>query len=697
MADLLAIISRAVFEVDSKSAAVGQVLPLDKYVSTNKALEPLRAGGRLFLVTVRPPDERLWLVAVLESPKHDGTAWVAKRNVRPIADVSHLRGSIRFTSNSGISATKGAMGMSLQTPRELTAADVGLLLGSAPPDAAPSKTVEPKAPAEKPAKKAAVPPSKTVPAEKPVKNSADVAGLLKAERWADALEALLRRWQDDRAPELADLIERVSSRLPTPKSWRLSATDAASTNLVAFLGTLTDGKFADSLQRIQQLEKLPADPRVASALTRLIVTPPFTAQSSREFWSSLYEQLGDRHADPRTLATVRPLVADYLSTFGATKMGEAMQRRAGALVATLTERFPSTPAAEVAALLALVPAEKAAAPKKTTLGGKTLEDLLAAVYENPDDDGVREVYADALLELGDPRGEFIVLQFRRHRGETLTPAELKQEAALQKKHAKEWLGPLYDVLYTTHLEFRRGFLHAAQIRPVAKALPAARNHPAWSTLRELNMSTGGTNERGASLVIQPNARHVRVMTDVVYHVLDELAASSGVDRALEVLEISWLPMAGEAHGPMPARAWAAALTGKAFPKLRELHLGYEAVGDPEALSGLWSSPLVRQLEVVRFSAWSLDKPDALGLLSHASKRLRVELDFGPIVLASNGNGGLVVTAKESRMQADQQWPRIVAALDPATWKTVTIAAGSLTDSQRGVLEKRLPKATITAA
>lgn len=699
MADLLAIISKAVFEVDSRGAAVGQVLPLDRYVSTNKALEPLRAGGRLFLVTVRPPDERLWLVAVLESPKHDGKAWVAKRNARPIADVSHLRGSIRFASNTGISATKGAMGMSLQTPRELTAQDVGLLLGAASPEAAPVKTVEPKAPTEKPAKKDAVPPSKTVaskaPAPKPVKNGADVAGSLKAGRWADALEALLRRWQEERAPELADLIERVSSKLPTPKSWRLSPTDAASTNLVAFLGTLTEGKFADSLQRIQQLEKLPPDPRVAAALTRLIVTPPFTAQSSRAFWSSLYEQLGDRHADPRTLATIRPLVADYLSTFGKTKMGEAMQRRAGALVTTLTQRFPSTPASDVAALLTLVPAEKAPEAKKTSKGGKTLEDLLAAVYENPDDDGVREVYADALLEAGDPRGEFIVLQFRRHRGDTLSAAELKHEAALQKKHVKEWLGPLYDVLHTTHLEFRRGFLHAAQIRPVAKALPAARNHPAWATLRELNMSTGGTNERGASLVIQPNARHVRVMTDVVYHVLDELAASTEVDRALEVLEISWLPLG---HDPVADRAWAMTLTGKAFPKLRSLRLGYEAVDDLGPLSGLWTSPLVRQLEVVRLEAQRVAERESLAVLSsQASKRLRVELDFGPLVLASNGSGRLDLRAESSRTGVDQVWPLVVAALDPGTWKTVTVASGALTDEQRSLLEKRLAKATITSA
>ena len=693
MADLLAIISKAVFEVDSKSAAVGQVLPLDRYVSTNKALEPVRAGGRLFLVTVRPPDERLWLVAVLESPKHDGKAWVAKRNVRPIADVSHLRGSIRFTSNTGISATKGAMGMSLQTPRELTAQDVGLLLGTEAPAAARTGEAPKKAAAKAETKAAPQPATKAAPKPAATEKKSDLGAMLDRERWADALGVLLRRWQEERAPELADLIERVSSKLPTPKSWRLSATDAASTNLVAFLGTLTDGKFADSLQRIQQLEKLPSDPRVAAALTRLIVTPPFTAQSSREFWSSLYEQLGDRHADPRTLATIRPLVAGYLSTFGKTKMGEAMQRRAGALVTTLTQRFPSTPSADVAGLLSRVPAAKAPEPKKTSRGGKTLEDLLAAVYENPDDDGVREVYADALLERGDPRGEFIVLQFRRHRGETLTAAELKQETALQKKHVKEWLGPLYDVLHTTHTEFRRGFLYAGQIRPVAKALPAARNHPAWSTLRELNMSVGGTNERGASLVIQPNARHLRVMTDVVYHVLDELAASTEVDRALEVLEISWLPIA-EA---VADRAWAATLTGKAFPKLRELRLGNEASGNLDGISGLWSSPLVRQLELVRLSAYSLERGEALGLLSRASKQLRVEVDFGPIVLASNGSGSLDVFKQEPPTGLEQEWPRIVSAIDPTLWRTVTVRSGALTEEQRSALAKRLPKATITGA
>ena len=59
MTDLLVIVSKAVFEKSSPRAAVGDVLDLDRYVSTHKALEPLREGGRLFLVTVRPPDEKL--------------------------------------------------------------------------------------------------------------------------------------------------------------------------------------------------------------------------------------------------------------------------------------------------------------------------------------------------------------------------------------------------------------------------------------------------------------------------------------------------------------------------------------------------------------------------------------------------------------------------------------------------------------
>jgi uncharacterized protein (TIGR02996 family) len=131
VADLMAIVSKAVFEkAAGKTPKVGTKLAMDRYVSANKNLEPLAAGGRLYLVTVRPPNEALWLVAVLDKPKFDGAQWLARPCDKPIVDVSSLRGRLKFESGKGITAAAGALGMSLQTPRILTADDAALLDGA---------------------------------------------------------------------------------------------------------------------------------------------------------------------------------------------------------------------------------------------------------------------------------------------------------------------------------------------------------------------------------------------------------------------------------------------------------------------------------------------------------------------------------------------------------------------------------------
>jgi uncharacterized protein (TIGR02996 family) len=128
MADMMAIVSKAVFEkAAGKSPAVGTKLAMDRYISANKNLERLAEGGKLYLVTVRPPDEALWLVAVLDRPKFDGKQWKAKACETPIVDITHLRGELVFESGKGITAAKGALGMSLQTPRAVTAEDAALL------------------------------------------------------------------------------------------------------------------------------------------------------------------------------------------------------------------------------------------------------------------------------------------------------------------------------------------------------------------------------------------------------------------------------------------------------------------------------------------------------------------------------------------------------------------------------------------
>jgi len=140
MPSVLAIVAKAAFEPLDKQhgpIAPGKVLPLTEYLSQNRALSGLAEGGSILLVTVRPPGERLWLLAVLEEPRSDGTKWSAAANAVPVRDVTDLIPRLRFSTGKGISAKPGALGMSLQTPRTLTDEDEALLRGTTGGVAAP--------------------------------------------------------------------------------------------------------------------------------------------------------------------------------------------------------------------------------------------------------------------------------------------------------------------------------------------------------------------------------------------------------------------------------------------------------------------------------------------------------------------------------------------------------------------------------
>lgn len=137
MAHMMVIVSKGIFEKEAKGVEEGQVWPTSLYASQSPALAALKPGGDLYLVTVRPPDERLWLVAVLRGPKKEKAGWRAKPNTTPIVDITHLKRRIAFASGAGITAKPGALGMSLQTPRALTSDDVALLSGGGATPSAP--------------------------------------------------------------------------------------------------------------------------------------------------------------------------------------------------------------------------------------------------------------------------------------------------------------------------------------------------------------------------------------------------------------------------------------------------------------------------------------------------------------------------------------------------------------------------------
>lgn len=130
MASVMAIVSKALFEkMVPKGVQPGAVVDIDRYKSAHKAFAGLSEGDAIFLVTVRPPDEALWLIGVLESPERTGDDWIARANGTPIVDVCAAIPKLVFESGAGLVAKKGALGMSLQTPRVLAEGDVALLRG----------------------------------------------------------------------------------------------------------------------------------------------------------------------------------------------------------------------------------------------------------------------------------------------------------------------------------------------------------------------------------------------------------------------------------------------------------------------------------------------------------------------------------------------------------------------------------------
>ncbi len=130
MSSVLAIVSKALFEkMVPKDVKLGVVVDTNEYTSSNKTFEGLKKGGAIFLVTVRPPSEKLWLVGILESPKKKGDVWKAADNEAPLTDITSAIKKLKFESGTGITAKKGTLGMSLQTPRSLTDADVKVLRG----------------------------------------------------------------------------------------------------------------------------------------------------------------------------------------------------------------------------------------------------------------------------------------------------------------------------------------------------------------------------------------------------------------------------------------------------------------------------------------------------------------------------------------------------------------------------------------
>ncbi len=180
--------------------------------------------------------------------------------------------------------------------------------------------------------------------------------------------------------------------------------------------------------------------------------------------------------------------------------------------------------------------------------------LVDEIRATPDDDGPRSVYADYLIERGDPLGTFISLQLARYRRRD--PIASAEEQALVDAHWAAWVGlPAVDFA-ADRVAFERGLwsaLYAWKLRPLT-----AIADPAWSTVDYI--------EVGSELVPQ----------------LDDLLRGP-IRRSLRSIAIP--------------NAAALAIVNRTGVALHKLNLAFDTSRDPPPATELRTSPVLHTLEV----------------------------------------------------------------------------------------------------
>lgn len=303
--------------------------------------------------------------------------------------------------------------------------------------------------------------------------------------WSTCLDELLAAWRHHRTAELAALIERVGKRAnPT----NLEHSPAAIRRRIASLTPADISPLVSAIMRapaitpavIALATELAAhaepDPRIADMLDDLY--------EHDEIDPRLVEQIA-RHDDPRTRDRLLA-AADHWA--------KQRQHPRRADIDHLVQTTRRIPAFEVSLTADFSPYDELLAPDRT------LARLLDAVYDDPANDHARFVYADALQDSADPRGELITLQ--------LTNPGTQRERSLLKKHARAWLGAVANDLRTSGLVYRRGFPVAGRLGLIDQ-LPRSHADRAWHTFEELDLVGASGPELVQWLATLPALRRVR--------------------------------------------------------------------------------------------------------------------------------------------------------------------------------------------
>jgi uncharacterized protein (TIGR02996 family) len=369
--------------------------------------------------------------------------------------------------------------------------------------------------------------------EEELERAADAASL------EEALEGVCRAWAACPSTRLSALardlgrlvrVEAIEGENEARRevAWQEVAGRGERRALPSLLATPWSRKPAAALRRLEALGRLGPDPRIVHALLELDTGRRFTSGAGFRFWRQAYGLLlswGSLEAAARVNRWPPP--QGHASEWEAARFRVLFEP----LMREWVTRWPEEPPLPAAALPHVERLEARAVPEGEAAGA-----LLAAVQAAPDDDGPRLVFADALSERGDPRGEFITLQFAHERGE-LTLGQREQMKRLLQASGPAWFDGLQGQVDPVAV-FRRGFL--SEVRLATREPDASR--PGWRTVESLDAA--GLALPLAAFLTQPHLARVtslRSLSAATFHGLLRECDS----RRFELLELEQVaPMRG---------------------------------------------------------------------------------------------------------------------------------------------------------
>lgn len=314
-----------------------------------------------------------------------------------------------------------------------------------------------------------------------------------------AAERFARRVAEGPLPavDLANLSLSAASGRALHQDFLRLASACRSDTVPQLARTLGVGPATQITERVVALYDFPRDPRIAEAIAGIFASPDV----GRKIETPLFLALGlgfVLHAD------------------------EPQRARLGAMLTGL-------PALAWLELLR-APPEVAAAPiaERPQAELRDEQAFLGWLAEAPADLARRSVFADWLLEQGDPRGELYAIQLRGVDA-PLSAKEARRAAALIRKHGRAWLRPLGPAVSTLREPvFERGALLGLAL-DTTRRLPAP-DHPLLATVERLELlGTGGAAAALAELLQQGHDRVATFLAEAPFPLLREL------DATIEVL------------------------------------------------------------------------------------------------------------------------------------------------------------------